>query len=213
VNGHEDARSTVPGGDRASGSAASPVEPATATVADAAALVPTPRRPSSGPSRREVVPPARSAELDPAPLSATVREVVDFIGRGLTWPMRVDASGSISLTDGAADLDSSVRLILLTAPGERVMRPDFGCRIHDLVFEPITPNTLGLMKHAVRQALTQWEPRITVEDVDVAADPSTRGLVHIHVGYRVRATNDRRNLVHPFYLIPHDGEPTAKGRS
>jgi uncharacterized protein len=162
-----------------------------------------------GPVRE--VSPIHSDELDPAPLTATVREVIDFIGRGLAWPLRVDHSGSISLTSGAADLDSSVRLILVTAPGERLMRPEFGCRIHELVFEPINANTLGLMKHAVRQALTQWEPRITVEDVEVETDPDTSGLVRIHVGYRVRATNDRRNLVHPFYLIPHDGEPTPKG--
>jgi phage baseplate assembly protein W len=176
----------------------------------APAPLPTQRRPGPPPPTALAVP-AYSPELDPAPLTATIREVVDFIGRGLAWPMRVDQSGSISLTNGAADLDSSVRLILLTAPGERLMRPEFGCRIHELVFEPINANTLGLMRHAVRQALAQWEPRITVEDVDVETDPNTSGLVQIHLGYRVRATNDRRNLVHPFYLIPHEGEPTAKG--
>jgi phage baseplate assembly protein W len=150
-------------------------------------------------------------ELDPAPAKAVALEVADFIGRGLAWPMLVDHSGSISLTRGAADLDSSVRLVLLTAPGERLMRPEFGCRIHELVFEPINANTLGLMRHAVREALVRWEPRVTVEDIDVVVDPEASGLVHIHLGYRVRATNDRRNLVHPFYLIPHEGDSTAKG--
>jgi uncharacterized protein len=198
----------------------SPEEPSTSTRSSS---VPAPRRPAatmvSGPdSGSELIPvrevtAVRSAELDPAPLTATVREVVDFIGRGLAWPMRVDHSGSISLTGGAADLDSSVRLILLTAPGERLMRPDFGCRIHELVFEPINANTVGLMNLAVRQALAQWEPRITVEDVEVETDRDTSGLVQIHIGYRVRATNDRRNLVHPFYLIPHDGERIPKGRA
>ncbi len=160
-------------------------------------LLPAQRRPVPGSVQLSAVSAPPSPGLDPAPLRATVREVVDFIGRGLAWPMRVDQSGSISLTDGPADLDSSVRLVLLTAPGERVMRPDFGCRIHELVFEPVNANTLGLMKHAVRQALAQWEPRITVEEVEVQVDPQVPGLVHLQVGYRVRATNDRRNLVHP----------------
>ena len=176
-----------------------------------AAVLPAQRRPERAARPPEAVPPAHSLELDPAPMTATVREVVDFIGRGFTWPMRVDQSGSISLTSGVADLDSSVRLILMTAPGERLMRPEFGCRIHELVFEPLTANTLGLMKHAVRQALAQWEPRITVEDVEVESDPSIAGLVRIVIGYRVRATNDRRNLVHPFYLIPHEGGPAGPG--
>lgn len=175
------------------------VQPATA------ALIPGQRRPSSVLRLEEVVA-TRPAELDPAPMMATPREVVDFIGRGFAWPMRVDASGSIAMTNGAADLDSSVRMILLTAPGERLMRPEFGCRIHELVFEPINPNTLGLMKHAVREALARWEPRITVEDVEVQPDDNAPGCVNIHVGYRVRVTNDRRNLVHPFYLIPQEGE-------
>ena len=174
------------------------------------ALLPRQRRPGPAPAHSDVTV-AASPELDPAPMTATVREVVDFIGRGFAWPMRVDHSGSISLTNGVADLDCSVQLILMTAPGERLMRPEFGCRIHELVFEPINASTLGLMKHAVRQALAQWEPRITVEDVEVRADADTPGLVRIHVGYRVRATNDRRNLVHPFYLIPHEGDPTVKG--
>jgi phage baseplate assembly protein W len=173
------------------------------------AFLPTQRRPS--PMATQPVLPARSPELDPAPMTATVREVVDFIGRGLAWPMRVDSSGSIGLTNGVADLDSSVLMILMTAPGERLMRPEFGCRIHELVFEPLNANTLGLMKHAVRQAVTQWEPRITVEDVDAQADADVPGLVHLRLGYRVRATNDRRNLVHPFYLIPHEDGPTAPG--
>ncbi|MBT0768204.1 GPW/gp25 family protein [Kineosporia sp. J2-2] len=173
-----------------------------------AALIPGQRRPTavSAGDDANVAVPTRPAELDPAPMTATPREVVDFIGRGFAWPMRVDASGSIALTSGAADLDSSVRMVLLTAPGERLMRPDFGCRIHELVFEPINPNTLGLIRHAVREALARWEPRVAVEEVDVVAAPRVPGLVDIHVGYRVRATNDRRNLVHPFYLIPQERE-------
>ncbi len=129
-----------------------------------------------------------------------------FVGRGFSWPMGVDHTGAIGLTGGADDLDSSIRIVLLTAPGERVMRPQFGCRIWDLLFEPITPNLLGLIAEAVRDAVAQWEPRVAVEDVTPTADDSVDGLVRISVSYRVRATNDRRNLVYPFYVIPHEPE-------
>jgi phage baseplate assembly protein W len=127
-----------------------------------------------------------------------------FIGRGFYWPMQVDHTGSIRLTDGAADLDRSMAVILATAPGERVMRPQFGCKIWDLLFEPITANLLGLMAQAVRDALAQWEPRVEVVDVRPEPDANDHTLIMINVTYRVKATNDRRNLVYPFYVIPHE---------
>ncbi len=127
-----------------------------------------------------------------------------FIGRGISWPMGVDHTGALRLTSGAQDLDRSIRIVLITAPGERVMRPQFGCRIWEMLFEPVTPNLLGLMAQAVREAVAQWEPRVEVEGVDVVPDVGDSSLVRIHINYRVRATNDRRNLVHPFYVIPHE---------
>jgi uncharacterized protein len=127
-----------------------------------------------------------------------------FIGRGFYWPLQVDHTGSIRMTDGAPDLDRSMAVILATAPGERVMRPDFGCKIWDLLFEPVTANLLGLMAQCVREALAQWEPRAEVEDVRTLPDANDPTLVSIHVTYRVKATNDRRNLVYPFYVIPHE---------
>ncbi|MEO9325431.1 GPW/gp25 family protein [Nocardioides sp. C4-1] len=129
-----------------------------------------------------------------------------FIGRGFGWPLGVDHTGSIRLSDGVAELDRSIELILMTAPGERLMRPRFGCRIWDLLFEPVTPNLLGLINEAVRDALAQWEPRIVVDAVQSRPDDDQPALVQVHVAYRVRATNDRRNLVYPFYVIPHDAE-------
>jgi phage baseplate assembly protein W len=125
-----------------------------------------------------------------------------FVGRGFSWPLEVDRTGSIKLTDGVDDLDRSIRMVLLTAPGARLMRPDFGCRIWDLLFEPVTANLLGLIAEAVRDSLTRWEPRITVDDVD----PDDSALIRISISYRVRVTNDRRNLVYPFYVIPHEPE-------
>jgi len=138
-----------------------------------------------------------------------VSDVADFIGRGISFPLRVDQSGSIALAEGGDGIDASIRMALITAPGERVMRPQFGCRIWNLLFEPINANTLGLMAEAVRDALSQWEPRVDVEDVEVEPDPASPARVVIRIIYRMRATNDRRNLVYPFYVIPHEEEGTA----
>ncbi|SDC59996.1 hypothetical protein SAMN05216410_1993 [Sanguibacter gelidistatuariae] len=118
--------------------------------------------------------------------------------------MSVDHTGSIALTSGAQDLDHSIHVVLLTAPGERLMRPQFGCRIWDLLFEPVNANLLGLISQAVRDALAQWEPRIAVEDVRPVQDAKDSSLVRIEITYRVKATNDRRNLVYPFYVIPRE---------
>lgn len=130
----------------------------------------------------------------------------DFVGRGISFPIRVDQSGAIALTSGASDIDSSLRMILTTAPGERVMRPMFGCRIWELLFEPINANTLGLMSEAVREAVSRWEPRITLDDVRIDPDQRDVGRVIIHIDYTVRTTNDRRNLVYPFYVIPREAD-------
>ena len=144
----------------------------------------------------ELVPTAGSKE--PARFDAS------FVGRGFFWPMQVDHTGSIRLTDGAADIDAAMLVVLATAPGERVMRAQFGCRIWDLLFEPVTANLIGLMAQAVREALAQWEPRVEVDQVDPVPDPRDSALVQITVAYRIKATNDRRNLVYPFYVIPHE---------
>ena len=110
-----------------------------------------------------------------------------FVGRGFFWPMQIDHTGSIRLTDGAADIDAAMEVVLATAPGERVMRPEFGCRIWDLLFEPVTANLLGLMAQAVRDALAQWEPRVEVERVDPVPDPRDQRAGHHHR----RATGSR----------------------
>ncbi|MGH8981963.1 MAG: GPW/gp25 family protein, partial [Acidimicrobiales bacterium] len=124
---------------------------------------------------------------------------------GLRFPLAVDARGSFASADAGESTDSSIRVVLSTAPGERVMRSGFGCKIWDLLFEPVNANTLGLMTEAVRQALAQWEPRVDVEDVTVVPDAKDAALVRIYVTYKMRSTNDRRNLVYPFYVIPHEG--------
>lgn len=118
--------------------------------------------------------------------------------------MRIDYTGNIALGAGD-DCDAAIRMILGTAPGERVMRPEFGCAIWDLLFAPLNPSTIGQMEHAVRLALGQWEPRVTVDDVRIAIDPADEARVLIDIDYRINATNDSRNLVYPFYVIPEEG--------
>lgn len=124
----------------------------------------------------------------------------DFIGQGMSFPLAVDGSGRLLLMGGTADIERSLRCIILTAPGERVMRPHFGCAIWDLLFDPLNANTLGLMAQAVRDAVGRWEPRVELEAANVRPGEDLT-FVEIDLVYRVRSTNDRRNLVFPFYTI------------
>ncbi len=102
------------------------------------------------------------------------------------------------------ELEEAIRLVLGTAPGERPMRPDFGCGIHEYVFAPGDGVTAGRIAQQVREALERWEPRIAVDEVVVAFDAVETATLYIDVRYTVRTTNDRRNLVFPFYTIPSE---------
>ncbi|MEX0761909.1 MAG: GPW/gp25 family protein [Dehalococcoidia bacterium] len=129
---------------------------------------------------------------------------VDFIGRGWMFPVRVSKRGGLMLTSGVEEINASLRMILSTAPGERVMRPDFGCRIWDLLFAPVDANTLGQMVQTVTEAVERWEPRIELQEVEPVPDPEDASVVHILLTYVLKNTNDRRNLVFPFYTIPRE---------
>jgi phage baseplate assembly protein W len=129
----------------------------------------------------------------------------DFIGSGWSFPVAVDRrTGGIRLAYREQDVAQAIQLILRTPLGERRMRPTFGCGIHSLVFSTNDPTTHGLIRHYVTEALALWEPRILVneEDIEVSLDPDQPSAVLIQIGYRLRATNERRNIVYPFYLIP-----------
>jgi phage baseplate assembly protein W len=128
----------------------------------------------------------------------------DFIGSGWGFPASVTPAGSVRLISGGEEIDAAIRMILSTIPGERVMRPQFGCRIWSLVFAPLTAGTLGLIEQYVREALERWEPRIDLDQVVATADQET-AQVTIELDYRLRSTNDVRNLVFPFYSIPGEG--------
>ncbi|MCT4354414.1 GPW/gp25 family protein [Streptomyces sp. Je 1-79] len=125
-----------------------------------------------------------------------------FIGRGWGFPLRVGPTGGIGMVERDREIEEAIRLVLGTAPGERPMRPEFGCGIHDYVFAPGDGATAGRVAHEVRTALERWEPRIQVDDVVVAFDSVDDGTLYIDVRYTVRSTNDLRNLVFPFYSIP-----------
>lgn len=125
-----------------------------------------------------------------------------FIGRGWAFPLRTDATGGIALVSREREIEEAIRLILGTTPGERPMRPAFGCRIHEHVFASADGTTANAIAADVRAALETWEPRISVQDVLVSFDSGDASTLYIDVRYAIRATNDRRNLVFPFYVIP-----------
>ncbi|WP_262697662.1 MULTISPECIES: GPW/gp25 family protein [Streptomyces] len=129
-----------------------------------------------------------------------------FIGAGWAFPPRTDATGSIALVREEREIEESIRLILATSPGERPMRPEFGCALGDYVFAPADAGTAGQLAYEVRLALERWEPRIEVADVAVRFDDADNGVLYIDISYAVRGSNDPRNLVFPFYVIPHSEE-------
>jgi hypothetical protein len=126
----------------------------------------------------------------------------EFIGRGWAFPLRTDATGGIALVSREREIEEAIRLILGTSPGERPMRPEFGCRIHEYVFASADGGTANAIAVEVKRALRRWEPRIDVEDVTVTFDARESTTLYIDIRYAVRRTNDRRNLVFPFYVIP-----------
>lgn len=126
-----------------------------------------------------------------------------IIGRGWSFPPQINQQGGVTLTSEENEIQQAIRIILTTTPGERVMRPTFGSRLHELVFAPINQETLFLAQHYVEEALKMWEPRIELTLVEVAWDRQTDdGLLLITLDYVIKSTHDRRTLVYPFYLIP-----------
>jgi Bacteriophage baseplate protein W len=132
----------------------------------------------------------------------TMNNYSPFVGRGVAFPFRIAPDGGLALAEGDEEIAESIRLILGTSPGERPMRPAFGCPIHDYVFAPADATTASLIAADVRQALNRWEPRIDLLGVTVEQDEDQDNLLLIHIAYSIREANDRRNLVFPFYVIP-----------
>lgn len=127
-------------------------------------------------------------------------EQKDFLGRGWAMPVSVDPqSGHVATAEYEEDIRQSIRIILETAPGERVMRPNFGCGVHDLVFEAIDSTALQRIRSEVESALRRYEARIDVLDVTADEDATAEGKLLVELEYRVRRTNQIGNLVFPFY--------------
>jgi Bacteriophage baseplate protein W len=128
-----------------------------------------------------------------------------FLGTGLAFPVRPDPTRALPTASGAEKVRQSIWLILATAPGERRMRPDFGCGIHDLVFQANTQALHTTVTERVRTALLTWEPRIDVLDVTVEAPSDATNFLLIRISYRIRANNTADNLVYPFFLTEGTG--------
>jgi len=124
-----------------------------------------------------------------------------FLGKGWAFPVRPDKTGDVAMAAYEEDIRQAIHLILGTARGERVMRPDFGAGLQALVFEPVNTTTMALVRHRVEEALITWEPRIDLQEVRVTTDGATRDRLLVEIAYRVRATNTFYNLVYPFYLM------------
>lgn len=125
---------------------------------------------------------------------------VGFLGRGWRFPVVPDRSGRISFEEGEDAIEEAIEIILGTSPGERVMRPEFGCGIWELLMEANTAQLHGRVQVQVRDALVRWEPRIDVLDVRIDSPPEQKNLLLIRIDYRVRSNNAFFNLVYPFFL-------------
>lgn len=125
---------------------------------------------------------------------------IDFLGVGWSSPVVLDENNQVKVARYEDSVRQSIWMILGTSKGERVMRPDFGCGIHEQVFAPHNSGTVGQIVSDVRDALIEWEPRIDVLDVDTIPDRSQPNVILIQVNYQIRTTNNIFNLVYPFYL-------------
>lgn len=130
----------------------------------------------------------------------------DFLGNGWAFPVSIDVHGRISLARQERDIEEAIHIILLTPKGQRVMRPEFGCQIHTLLFAANDATTAGLASYYVEDALNMWEPRIQVLNVNAHPDLTDPGRLLIDIDYEIKATHDRRSLVYPFYRIPGEEE-------
>jgi uncharacterized protein len=139
-------------------------------------------------------------------MAAALDPNLAFLGSGLAFPPAADSRGAIAMVSYEQDIWQSIQIILATNPGERVMRPEFGAGLRDFVFEPADATTMNRVQTRVQEALIDFEPRISVQSVNVTLDPVTKSALYISITYVVRATNTVANLVYPFYL--EEGQPT-----
>ena len=124
----------------------------------------------------------------------------EFLGSGWQFPIGLSENGEVAIYHEEESIAEAIRIILGTAPGERLMHPDFGCGIHDYLFAPNTVRTAGLIRFHVEEALQRWEPRIDLQEVIAQPAPDDPAVILLSITYRVKATDSRFNMVYPFYL-------------
>lgn len=125
----------------------------------------------------------------------------NYLGRGISFPLKINVQGELKTDSGDRNLEESIATILDTKLGERVYRPNFGCRLSDLTFAPMNPQTILLARIYVEEALNRWEPRIQVTGVYAEPDPIT-GRLDLKILYEIKEEHDSRSMVYPFYLLP-----------
>jgi phage baseplate assembly protein W len=123
-----------------------------------------------------------------------------LLGTGWAFPVTTDPRGAIKTSREEKNIEESIRLILGTTPGERLMHPDFGCAINNMVFSPNSSRSIALAVEQVKEALVKWEPRIIVKDVSGKRAGDDETIIQIHIAYELRSVNTFFNLVYPFYL-------------
>lgn len=134
-----------------------------------------------------------------------------FLGTGWSFPPAFDpGTGAAVMVEHEEDVKQSLRILLSTAPGERVMHPTFGCGLRRMVFEQITESTITEIKDIVSRAVLFFEPRITLERIDVDAEDPLEGVLRVLLEYTIRTTNTRTNMVYPLYLT--EGGQTGRER-
>ncbi len=123
-----------------------------------------------------------------------------FLGRGWSFPPQFKRRGGVHMVSAEEDIGQSLRILLLTTPGERVMQPAYGCGLKAHVFDTLNESSFAVMRNLVEKAILFFEPRVTVEKIDIDDQESLEGKVQLNIVYRVRSTNNRYNLVYPFYI-------------
>lgn len=121
-----------------------------------------------------------------------------FLGRGWKFPLKFE-NGAAVMSEAEEDVDEGLRVLLGTYPGERLMRPDYGCRLRDYCFRNYEPDTISQIDEEIRNAITTFESRVIIENIDYKMD-EINDVLEIIIDYKVIATNSRRNLVYPFYV-------------
>lgn len=129
-----------------------------------------------------------------------MKEKDEYLGRGWTFPLKNNLQGGIQLSSGEKDVKEAIQIILRTQLGERMYRPDFGCRLSELTFAPLNTRTLFQIRLYVQEALEIWEPRIDLEEIELDSDP-VAGRVDIIINYRLKQTYTPQSIVYPFYLM------------